>query len=450
MRFVRTFLFVLSVPVLISCAKKSASHADLFSNSSSTGGGGGSSHSVTPTMSGNLCYQGTIKTIIERNCLACHGNGGMAFPTLATYSQVVAVKASALNDINKNQMPPGGIWATSMDKMDLATWLAMTNPPDACSTTPTPTPTPNPSSTPTPTPKPSPTPTSNPNPSPTPPPQGLPRVDHQILTIPLVLKPDDMGDVMYSEIVPTGLNPNKTYYVTGTLVEAIETETGKASSLLHHLLVMKGPANASAKQSVRDMDEMNMSKTSKTQAFFGSSIMEKLGTSMLGKAFNLYGGMVKGTNTFVSPAGSGIPLKGSDSFSLSVHMNTLFAPATVNKNVRLRISLTLVEKVERVSYISLQVNPTWMLDPMAMMIKAGDPAATHDYTLDPFDWVQTESSQLDFYGTLYHMHNRGSAAKTTLISGNTLKVINQDNNYNYAVQYAHMFPKPITVKKVIW
>jgi hypothetical protein len=91
------------------------------------------------------------------------------------------------------------------------------------------------------------------------------------------------------------------------------------------------------------------------------------------------------------------------------------------------------------------VDPKWVLDKQAMLIPAGSPATTYDFTVNPWNWAKTNSSELDLLGTLYHMHNRGSAGKVSLVQGKKFTTLNEDKNFNYAYQYMHYYPAPVTL-----
>jgi peroxiredoxin len=57
---------------------------------------------ATPT------YHGTIARLVERRCLACHREGGVAPFPLATHAQVVRRKATIANVVESGVMPPWG------------------------------------------------------------------------------------------------------------------------------------------------------------------------------------------------------------------------------------------------------------------------------------------------------------------------------------------------------
>jgi hypothetical protein len=392
-----------------------------------------------------LCYRGAIQPIIANNCLNCHGVGGHALPTLNTYAAIAAVKTNALVLIQNGRMPATGVWTSDADKQNLMSWLGQSNPVDACAS-PTPTPTPPPMPMPTPTPSPTPNPNPTPAPTPTPAAGDLPRVDYETFTTPHMIMPDHSGDEMYNEIIPlTGLEPSKTYNIVGVQTDAVEIASGHVSPLLHHALVMKGAPGQKPRQ-MMSPDFGSLGNIQLIDWILKNKLVGRLIDRVIGPKMMLFGGYVKGANTFILPEGYGIVLPGNSTLTLSIHFNDLFAP-DADKNVRLRIRYMFAERIQRQAYMSLEVNPQWVVDEKSMLIPADSPATSHGYTVTPWDYVHTKTNRLDLLGVLYHMHNLGVAAKLSLVQGKHVTLINEDKHFNYAHQYMRYFPTPLTLVK---
>tara|TARA_B100000809_G_scaffold266153_1_gene327575 strand:+ start:3957 stop:4355 length:399 start_codon:yes stop_codon:yes gene_type:complete len=81
---------------------------------------------VTPTSSGAITYTSHIKSMVDNNCVVCHGSSGGI--TLQTYSQVKSqadagrILARAINGSGTGPMPPSGLMPqTNLDTLQM--WL---------------------------------------------------------------------------------------------------------------------------------------------------------------------------------------------------------------------------------------------------------------------------------------------------------------------------------------
>lgn len=81
---------------------------------------------TNPTPTTNITYTSHIKTIIDNNCVGCHGSSGGV--TLQTYTQVQTqanagrILARAINGSGNGPMPPSGLMTqTTLDTLQM--WL---------------------------------------------------------------------------------------------------------------------------------------------------------------------------------------------------------------------------------------------------------------------------------------------------------------------------------------
>lgn len=68
-----------------------------------------------------ITFSGNVKSIIDANCVQCHGSGGN-FPNLATYSGISAHGSLVKAETSSRRMPQGGT-LTNDEIAAIACWV---------------------------------------------------------------------------------------------------------------------------------------------------------------------------------------------------------------------------------------------------------------------------------------------------------------------------------------
>ncbi|MBI1860526.1 MAG: hypothetical protein HYR96_06380 [Deltaproteobacteria bacterium] len=254
--------------------------------------------------------------------------------------------------------------------------------------------------------------TPAPVPSVVPPAPLLSHVDLELATPVHTIEVSQLGDDIYSAVLPIGLD-NKDYYVTGIKIFGVDTDTNQPTNTLHHAVVFQIPPTGMTKP--------------KEPSYQGG----------------IMGFYVMGSPILQPPSGYGLKLNGKTTLAFTIHFNqamfmdTSMAP----KHVSVHIQFQFASTVNHLAYYIAGAKAQWKLQPDSMLIPANT-ITTRSETLDPFRGLPTNSKSLDLLSVLYHMHNRGIAGQTSTIEKNSSYVVNADDQFSYANQYFHNLPAP--------
>jgi hypothetical protein len=360
-------------------------------------------------------YHGDARGIIEKHCVNCHEEGGIAPFPLDTYDRVKAVAAAAEFAVENGTMPP---WPPTsgytrfeherqlpeQDEYVLLNWLASDlaegdpadyvppviedeeNPPDFNLKLKLPQPY---------------TPTLRPD-------------DHRCFAIEWPL--DEFTYVTDVDVIP----------------DQVEE--------VHHVIVsIAEPEDASLYYAADGEDGRPGWYCLGAGGVSGAPLPRQIG------------GWVPGAGREPAPAGTGIGVKPGSVMIVQMHYNTLVAEPKPDQST---VLIATAEQVERPASGFLFANPAW-LRPGGMPIAAGDANAHHEFTVPAaaLAFIFGESAGLELtdpwvmHNGFLHMHNLGKSGRTTLIRADgTEQVMLEVRNWDFNWQGTYRFERELLVQ----
>ncbi|MEH6581470.1 MAG: hypothetical protein V7754_06000 [Halioglobus sp.] len=163
------------------------------------------------------------------------------------------------------------------------------------------------------------------------------------------------------------------------------------------------------------------------------------------------GGWVPGAGREPAPEGTGIGVKPGSLMIVQMHYNTLVAQPTPDQST---ILIATAESVERPARSFLITRPE-LLQPGGMPIPAGDPRVQHEATLPAYALALVFGQDLDInpadpwaiHQSLLHMHNLGTQARSTLIRADgTEQVLVDIRDWDFNWQGTYNFEREVLVQ----
>lgn len=405
-----------------SSGSSSTGNSSNSSNSSSSGSSGSGSSSASSS-SGAPTYWGQVAPILFKNCTSCHSAGGIAPFTLTNYSQAKNFAQLAAITMRNRTMPPWPMtgdgscgehqdsrWMSETDIKTVEAWVAAGTP------------------------------------------EGAPRTD-LASTPPAKLSggtefntprftPARQGGALahYDEYrcfnVPTTLT--KDQFITGYEV----TPGNKA--MIHHVLVYTVDPFAQS-----DTPLSNASQIQKLDAespdrdgwpCFGSA-----GEGIAAKGVPVSWAPGQGATYF--PENTGFRIKASDQLIVQVHYN-LADEVLIGQTDQTHIGLALKDTVAREGFFILHDPLLGSLgnDPPDT-IPAGQNAYEYTWTLSLSSLLDASSNQkIDFYGSLPHMHERGTQFSSQIVHADGKTECTADiKQWDFDWQLYYFYKKPFTL-----
>jgi hypothetical protein len=360
---------------------------------------------------------------VFKNCTSCHSDGGIAPFALTQFSQVKTLAKSMADAMRSRRMPPWPMtgdgscgqyqdsrWMSEADIKLFEDWVAAGTP------------------------------------------EGIARTDLSTpttvrLTDATTLKTPNFSPVrqggalaQYDEYrcfaLPAGLTRDQ--FITGYEV----TPGNKA--MVHHLLVYSVDPQAPSETGLTNAAQMQeldaQSPDREGWPCFGTA-----GEGVKPKGIPVSWAPGQGTTFF--PSTTGFRIKASDQLVVQVHYN-LADPALIGRSDQTQISLALKDSVAREGFFilhdpflgSLGNNPPDVLTP-------GQKAFKYTWTLPLANYTAASGTgKLDFYGSLPHMHERGSqfAAQIVHADGNS-ECTADIKNWDFDWQLYYFYTKPFTL-----
>lgn len=163
------------------------------------------------------------------------------------------------------------------------------------------------------------------------------------------------------------------------------------------------------------------------------------------------GGWVPGAGREPPPEGTGIGVKPGSVMVVQMHYNTLVAQPRPDQS---QILVETASEVARAASAALITDPRW-LAPGGMPIAAGDPAAYHEVTL-PTKFLALFRGQSAGVGLedpwvlhngFIHMHTRGTTGRLTLLRENGTKQIMLDiQDWDFNWQSTYRFERELLIE----
>lgn len=328
---------------------------------------------VVPTWHAN------VKPIIEAYCQECHVAGGLAPFEFSKPEQLVAMKASLINDLQKRVMPP---WAAdshvrkyrydeSLTDKQIATvvdWLNNAAPlgdpskPGAAIKIARST---------------------------------LGRKDFTF-KMPVAYKPLTKPDDYRCFVVPWTEKTDK--YVTGFGVNP-----GNRKIAHHAVLFAVGADDAAV------IDKLDAAEPGDGYTCYGGPVPGEEGKSVNAQFLSAWAPGMTGIDF---PAGTGLRIKPGTKLILQMHYN-MNGDATGTDQTE--IHLALADKVDNQAWFMPWFDLNWFFDPASMGIKAGDAKASHQFIEVPAAANVTQATLPDaslkdgftIHSVFPHMHTRG-------------------------------------------
>jgi hypothetical protein len=163
------------------------------------------------------------------------------------------------------------------------------------------------------------------------------------------------------------------------------------------------------------------------------------------------GGWVPGAGREPPPEGTGIGVKPGSVMIVQMHYNTLVADPRPDQSL---ILVETAEEVERPASSSLITDPRW-LAPGGMPIAAGDPNARHAVTLPTniLALVRGEPAGIGIadpwvlHNGFIHMHTRGTTGRLTLLRKNGTKQVMLDiREWDFNWQSTYQFERELLME----
>ncbi|MCA9713198.1 MAG: monooxygenase [Myxococcales bacterium] len=348
-------------------------------------------------------YHRDVRPILERECVSCHQDGGIAPFSLDGYDEAAMWGAVALGAIEAGHMPP---WPPSScclelrherrvapdDVEMLRAWVdAMTpegDPADA---------------------------------PPPPPPGGLSRVDLEVeMPAPYTPSPSvGPSDDLRCFLIDWPID--HTTYVTG-----IDVVPGQRE-LLHHAVIYAIPeARAAFYELLDDADS-------------------EPGWSCPGGApqdADAYvGGWVPGAAAHDYPSGLGREVKPGSKLLLSAHYELSAGPAPDQSAIRFKLDDSVATPVEGAAV----VNPSWLVGE-SMLIPAGEADVAYSYAYDLSAWLKLGKT-VTVHDVALHMHEWGSSATLGVIRGDgEIECLLHIDDWDFAWQGEYFLKEPVELR----
>ncbi|MAT94041.1 MAG: hypothetical protein CME59_15745 [Halioglobus sp.] len=375
---------------------------------------GDPSQAPLPSVSGGYTYHGDARAILEKYCVTCHVDGGVAPFPLDSYDKVKAVAAAAAFAVDSGDMPP---WPPTpgfsrfthervlepQEEFALLNWLNSGNLPEG-------------------------------NPQDYEPPQ-MPEPDaiDYDLRMPLpqpytpTLRPDDHRcfaiEWPYDELT----------YVTA--VDVIPDQVAE----VHHVIVnVVEPAWAGTYRAASGQDGNPGWPCLLSGGLPGTPLPRQLG------------GWVPGSPAGAVPEGTGMAVEPGSLIVVQMHYNTLVAEPTPDQST---VLIATTDEVERPANGFLFTNPGWLRSG-GMPIPAGDPNVHHSFEV-PAGVLATlfgDAAQVApgepwvIHNGFLHMHYLATTGRTTLIRADgTEQVILDIRDWDFNWQSTYRLEQELLV-----
>lgn len=347
-------------------------------------------------------YHRDVRPILEANCTACHGEGGIGPFSLDDYDSAAAFAPLSLAAIEAGTMPP---WQPSkcceplrhvreLSADELAVferWIDDGAPEGDPADAP-----------------------------PSPPAPGLSRVDVEIEMPEPYTPTASIGpsDDQRCFLIDWPLDAES--YVTG-----LELVPGRRE-LVHHAVVYAIPeAQVGIYEALDDNSEAP-----------GWSCPG----GVLQSADAYIGAWVPGSGAQDFPEGLGRRVKGNSRILLNVHYELSAGPAPDQTKLRMRLDDQVETKLEGLAVM----NPAWLAG-KTMMIPAGDSDVQFGYAYDPATWFNF-GQKLKIHNVSLHMHELGSRGSLAILRADgSVDCLLHIDDWDFDWQGEYWLEEPVTM-----
>jgi hypothetical protein len=364
-----------------------------------------------------------VAPIFYKNCVSCHSDGGIAPFQLTDYTQAKAMATAAANAMRKRTMPPWPMtgdgscgeyldsrWMSEADIKTVEDWVAAGAP------------------------------------------EGVVRDDLKpekkaaliggtVFNTPL-FEPVAQGGALAQHdeyrcfILPTQLTQDQ--FLTG-----YEVIPGN-KAMVHHVLVYSVDPNAPSNVGVSNGEQIEILDAQSPNRD-GWSCFGTAGAGIESKGIPISWAPGQGATYF--PKDTGYRIKSTDRLVVQVHYN-LADSRLEGQTDQTQVSLALNNSVAREGFFILH-------DPLLNSLSTNNPitlapgkkAVDYTWTLPMAEFTAASAvKKLDFYGSLPHMHERGSKFKAQVVrSTGGSECTAEINQWDIHWQHYYFYSKPFTI-----
>lgn len=352
-----------------------------------------------------LTYHSHTKALLDKYCVGCHKEGGLAPFPMDTYASFFRVRKASLHAVKHRTMPP---WPASQECSNYSHSLALPEHERKAllqwieegavegKAIPRTSVTPSASLA-----------------------ENLPRVD-ATLTLPLYQpkkKPDDYRCFLVK------WNQVKDTFITGFRIHPGNPQ------ITHHMAIF-----------------LALPRNKEERALYS-----RLDQEAPGPGYHCFGGpggrstllasWAPGSRVIRYPKGTGLHIPADAIVIVQMHYSTAFVKEPAKATT---IELMLEEQVERPSTFTGFTNPEWYHQPEKMLIPAGQALVKHSYSSD---FSASLRKKVTLFGILPHLHLRGKSIRLSVVRKSGKQTcLNDVPRWDFNWQFMYFLKQPVVLE----